>query len=454
VTNRDDILWHIEQHRAAIARLEEQLGEPPIASWPPAGFYLTYYVVSGTIIGILGSLASFLFNVVGSLLINQDPLRFLRVYGTVFLGARALTTDDLSFFMLVAVVHFSVGAVGGAVFHVMVNRFVPARAGLQIALGAVYGLLIWVVNFYVVIAWLEPRLVGEAYVLALMPAWVAVLTHVVYGLTLGVLQPLGRFVAYRPAAAAIAFVALGLAVPARAAQLTPLQREGAQVYLRYCVGCHGRSGDGHGPAADMLIIKPRDFTKGLFKFRSTPTGSLPTDQDLFKIISRGVYRTSMPEWTLLSERERWAVIAYVKEFYPEWAARGTGPPIFIPQPPADLGSPASVARGAELYQMLECSACHGETGHGDGKSVAAMGPDVWGNPQHPFDFTKGRLKSGSGPEDVYRTFMTGLNGTAMPSYYDIFAEPDGESIHEGDAWNLVAYVFSLRRKPDAKGEGK
>jgi hypothetical protein len=131
--------------------------------------------------------------------VKQDPLLFLRVYGTVFLGAKALTTDDLNFFMLVAVVHFSVGALAGAVFHVLVNWLVPGRTATQIALGAAYGLLMWIVNFYVVIAWLQPRLVGEPYVLELMPAWIAALTHVIYGVTLGVLQPLGRFVPYRPA---------------------------------------------------------------------------------------------------------------------------------------------------------------------------------------------------------------------------------------------------------------
>jgi cytochrome c oxidase cbb3-type subunit 2 len=448
--SREEILRHIEQHRAAIALLETQLGALPPPRWPPEGFYLTFYVVSGTIIGILGSLTSFLFNVAGSLLVSQDPLRLLRVYGTVFLGARALTTDDLNFFMLVAVVHFSVGAAAGAVFHVLVNRFVPGRWGLHVALGAAYGLLMWVVNFYGVIAWLQPRLVGQAYVLELMPLWVAVLTHVVYGLTLGLLQPLGRFVAYRPAAVALALVIVGAASGDAMAQ-APLAAEGAQVYARYCVGCHGVKGDGRGPAAEMLITKPRDFTKGLFKFRSTPSGSLPTDQDLYTIISRGVYRTSMPEWTLLPERERWALVAYVKRFYPEWEARGPSAPIFVPQPPSTLGSPESVARGRALYDLLECSACHGDRGRGDGPSAATIAPDAWGNPQHPFDFTKGRLKSGSGPEDVYRTFMTGLNGTAMPSYYSIFAEPDGETILEGDAWNLVAYILSLRATPVGKG---
>jgi hypothetical protein len=198
---REQILSEIERHRSALVALESQLDEPTSAHWPPVGFYLTFYIVAGTTIGILGSLASFIFHVVGSLIVNQDPLKFLRVYGTVFLGARALTTDDLNFFMLVAVVHFSIGAIAGAVFHVLVNRFVPNRTGLQIALGAVYGLAMWIVNFYGVLWWLQPRLVGEAYVLELMPAWIAALTHVIYGLTLGLLQPLGRFVPYRPVSA-------------------------------------------------------------------------------------------------------------------------------------------------------------------------------------------------------------------------------------------------------------
>lgn len=197
--NREEVLQEIEQHRSAIATLEAQLHAPVAAGWPPVGFYLTFYVVSGLIIGILGSVTSFLFHIVGSLLVNQDPLLFLRVYGTVFLGADALTTDDLNFFMLVAVVHFSVGASAGAVFQVCMGRYGPSRWGSQIMLGGLYGLLMWVVNFFFVISWLQPLLVGEAYVLELMPIWVAALTHVIYGLTLGVLQPIGRFVPYRQA---------------------------------------------------------------------------------------------------------------------------------------------------------------------------------------------------------------------------------------------------------------
>jgi hypothetical protein len=102
-------------------------------------------------------------------MVKQDPLLFLRVYGTVFDLPRS--TDDLSFFMLVAIVHFSVGACAGAVFQVLVNRFVPDRTGLQVVLGAAYGLLMWIANFYLILWWLQPLLVGDMYVLKLMPAW-------------------------------------------------------------------------------------------------------------------------------------------------------------------------------------------------------------------------------------------------------------------------------------------
>lgn len=225
-----------------------------------------------------------------------------------------------------------------------------------------------------------------------------------------------------------------------------LVSEGRQLYERYCMGCHGIAGDGQGAAAPMLLTKPRDFRKGTFKFRSTAAGTLPTDDDLYRTITRGVNRTSMPEWSLLPERSRRALVAYVKTFVPDWAERGPGPIVPIPVRPATLSSPEAIARGKVVYGLLECSTCHGAEGRGDGPSAKTLEPDTWGNPQHPFNFTSGRLKSGGDPEDVYRTFMTGLNGTAMPSFEDIFAQPDGESIKDGDAWALVSYVLSLRKE--------
>ena len=202
---RQDILHDIEQHRQAISQLEAELLQisPPSApntAWPPAGFYATYYIVAGLMLGTMGALNSFLFNVIGSFLVQQDPLYVLRVLGTFFLGQDALTTDDLTFLMLVLLTHLSVGALAGALFHFGLNLVWPHLASLGVLLvSGGFGILLWVVSFYGVISWLQPHLVGEAFILQLMPIWVGLLTYVVYGLTLGVLQPMGKFVPYAPA---------------------------------------------------------------------------------------------------------------------------------------------------------------------------------------------------------------------------------------------------------------
>lgn len=243
---------------------------------------------------------------------------------------------------------------------------------------------------------------------------------------------------------------LGFASLAGAQGPDPMILElGKQTYATYCVGCHGADGAGDGPGAAMLITKPRDFTSGIFKFRSTPNGTLPTDADLLRIVTDGINRTAMPNFRLVPEVERIAVVAYLKTFFPKWEKRGAGAPLYLPPEPDFLGSPESVARGAQLYDMLDCGRCHGASGLGDGPSATTLALDSWGNPQRPFNFTQGALKGGTGAVDVYRTFMTGLNGTAMPSYADVFAEPDGEAIHEGDAWNLVSYILSLRNQEDS-----
>ena len=88
---------------------------------------------------------------------------------------------------------------------------------------------------------------------------------------------------------------------------------GQAVYARRCLGCHGESGDGNGPAAAfMQQDRPRNFTLGVFKFRLTPSGSMPEDGDLMRTITRGVRGTAMPSWHELPEKDRLAVIQYIK----------------------------------------------------------------------------------------------------------------------------------------------
>ena len=200
---RESLHEEIENHRQAITELQEKLRQVEASNqpvWPPQEFYFVYYVVAGLMIGVIGALASFFFNVIGSMMMSQDPMMLIRVFGTFFIGEKALTTLDLNFLMLVLMAHFSVGATGGAMYHVVMNKYFLNRSyEWKLLMGGGWGLIIWIVSFYLIISWAQPMRVGEAYILSMIPIWVAALTHLVYGLTLGVLEPMGRFVPYRTA---------------------------------------------------------------------------------------------------------------------------------------------------------------------------------------------------------------------------------------------------------------
>jgi mono/diheme cytochrome c family protein len=88
--------------------------------------------------------------------------------------------------------------------------------------------------------------------------------------------------------------------------------EGEGLYRQHCVHCHGITGNGRGPTAAFLNPYPRDFTRGTFKFKSTPIGIKPTDDDLRLILINGVAGTAMPSFALLSSSEINALVDYVK----------------------------------------------------------------------------------------------------------------------------------------------
>lgn len=224
--------------------------------------------------------------------------------------------------------------------------------------------------------------------------------------------------------------------------MTAEQWRGKEFFDRYCSGCHGERGNGKGPAAPFLDPKPRDFTRGTFKFRSTPSNSLPTDADLVRSIREGVHGTAMPAWKTLPDVEVKAIVAYLKTFSKRFSREKPAPTLAFPGAPLDLDTPARVARGRLVWEELKCAFCHGDGGKGDGPSASKL-VDSEGNPILPFDFTRKEPKGGSTPEDLYRTFMTGLAGTPMPD----FAETTRD---DPQRWDLVAYVRSLRAPSSAK----
>lgn len=215
-------------------------------------------------------------------------------------------------------------------------------------------------------------------------------------------------------------------------ELKPPPPWGGAVYQANCAVCHGTYGDGNGPAARMFVVRPREFRSGVFKFRSTPSGSLPTDEDLWRTVTQGIRWTGMLARPDLSHADLEAVIAYVKSFSPRFTAEKPLPPVAVPPPPVQTSE--LVARGKELYQEADCASCHGNTGRGDGPSGAGM-KDDWGRPLRPSDLTWRPLKRGSSLHPLYLTLATGLSGTPMPSYGGAL---DGEQI-----WSLVYYLESL-----------
>jgi DMSO reductase family type II enzyme heme b subunit len=209
--------------------------------------------------------------------------------------------------------------------------------------------------------------------------------------------------------------------------------QGLTSYDKHCALCHGPAGKGDGPAADRLIPAPRDFTAGKYKIRTTPSGQLPTDEDLLRVITEGMPGTSMPAWRVLPEAERKALVAHVKTF----AAGFKDAKLELAKiPPEVKPDEASIARGKEMFEAIECHKCHGQAGRGDPAPGSDL-KDDWGHPIRPANLTKPWTFRG-GPErkDVALRLSTGLMGSPMPTFIDSVEKPE-------DIWHLANYVRSL-----------
>lgn len=235
------------------------------------------------------------------------------------------------------------------------------------------------------------------------------------------------------------------AVESRVPESAELVELGRQVYGKACVHCHGEGGDGKGKGERFLYTKPRILADGEFKIRSTPTGSLPTDEDLFRSISVGFPVYGMPRFEYLTSRERWGLVYYIKTLSPRFQEDEPEASIDIGQ--ALPSTPATLARGRKFFEEMQCGRCHGDEGKGDGPSAAEL-RDAGGQPARIMDLTQEEeaFKRGARARDIMFTFMTGLNGTPMPSYADVL------SLEEN--WALARYIESLVGKEHSEGEAQ
>lgn len=222
-------------------------------------------------------------------------------------------------------------------------------------------------------------------------------------------------------------------VAAPPANTPALRAKGVSLFTKHCASCHGKRGDGQGQAAASLTVRPTDFTKGIFKVRSTPSGTLPTDKDLFFTLSRGMHGTEMFPWAKLGVTDRWALVLRIKSFSPRWKQENPGPSLALPTPPPDE-TDALRTKGQALYVQFRCGACHGGDGGANGPAAALYKDSTGQRPVYIRDFRKGQFLRGSQMQDIFMTLRTGLDGTPMGPY-DALAAPD--------LWALSSYVRTL-----------
>lgn len=96
-------------------------------------------------------------------------------------------------------------------------------------------------------------------------------------------------------------------------------------------------------------------------------------------------------------------------------------------------TPELVAKGEASYQV-NCSACHGPKGAGDGVAAAALNPK-------PRNLATADFRNGAKPAQVFATLEKGLPGTAMVSFGHLPPE---------ERWGLTYYVLELRGGKSAK----
>jgi len=249
-----------------------------------------------------------------------------------------------------------------------------------------------------------------------------------------------------------------------------LVEEGRLNYQRYCIGCHGVTGDGNGEAAGFLSPRPRNFVSAAFKFSSTRSGQLPTDEDLKRTIRNGLRGSAMPSFALLPNRTVDALVAYLKTFSPKWKERDPAAQVpFVEDPYKSIDDRAkAIARGEAVYHGYSiCWSCHPayvpETKINEhlavfgGSPRSEFRPDLnesVGKPNddgeliYPPDFRRDFVRSGTRVEDLYRSISAGISGTAMPTWVDSIDVPGA---HPGDPpiasledlWAMAYYVQSL-----------
>lgn len=225
------------------------------------------------------------------------------------------------------------------------------------------------------------------------------------------------------------------ALPSSQPSRLPLlpREQSNKLYVNFCSTCHGVDGRANTDLARDLNPPPMDFYQCNFKYRSTPSGSLPLSDDLLRTLYVGIPGSAMPSFAaLLSFSSLSSLTREVQERCDRFGREEPDPPLHVPPP--TLYQPSSVAQGQAIYVREKCASCHGETGRGNGPAANTL-KDVLGRSIQPRDYTQGIFRSGFRRDDIYRAFSTGLDGTPMPALPDM--------VNAQDRWHLTNYIVSF-----------
>lgn len=224
----------------------------------------------------------------------------------------------------------------------------------------------------------------------------------------------------------------------------PSVKRGKQVYLKKCVFCHAEDGSGKGVSEFYSSPRPRNFVKGQYKFRTTPFGKIPTDDDLYQMLIRGMPNTTMPSWKHFPKVDLDSLVLYLKTLskkFDKFKKKGKSHKLIKvkKQPKFDK---KGLNRGKELFAKA-CSGCHGLAGRGDGESTL-RNVDIESDAIRPRNLSKPwTFRRGSTAKDLFLSIRTGLSTTAMPRH-------SKRIYKDKDIWDIVNYVttlFNSKKKP-------